>query len=256
MNNKLSLVVFTHNSESKIRFRKSFLNIFDELIAIDDTSKDKTKSILDDHGFKIFDSPFDGDFAKRHNFAMTLTRNNLIFFLDDDEFPDKELTESLKSLTVANMENIAGARIHRSDIAWGRKICFGEHGLTKIVRLVDRSKGQWVRKVHEYFETSGQIINLKGELIHDQKLSVESFLNKVNFYSPIDARELTREGKIFGPIQLLRPIAKFLKNYFYLLGFLEGYHGLILAYLMALQSLMIRVYQWEQDKRDIPIKVL
>ena len=60
---------------------------------------------------------------------------------------------------------------------------------------------------------------------------------------------LTIEGKPFSWFRLLfYPLAKFKLNYIFKAGFLDGTAGLFLAYLLAVQSLSVRVFQWQQRK--------
>jgi glycosyltransferase involved in cell wall biosynthesis len=245
MKNKISLILFTHNSENKLKLERSFLDLFDELIAVDDNSTDKTLKILKDHSFNVVNIPFDGDFAARHNTAMKIAKNDWVFFLDDDEHPDNRLVDALSGLIFSNF---GAYKIVRKDVAWGKIMNHGEQGNMALIRLVNRSNGQWVRKVHEFFDTDEKIARLEGSLIHDQNLTVENFLDKANFYSQIDAIELKGEGKKFSPIEMLKPKAKFIQNYILRLGFLDGYRGLFLAYLMSLQSFLVRIYQWELQK--------
>lgn len=245
MKNKISLVLFTHNSEKKLNLNPDFLDIFDELIAVDDSSLDKTPSMLKKLGFKVFDIPFGDDFAARHNIAMEKAANDWVFFIDDDESPDKELIEWIGG---ANLGNISAYKINRKDIAWGKTINHGEQGKMLLARLVNKNTGKWTRKVHEFFEATGKIGEAQGTLIHNQELTVEKFLDKANFYSQIDALELLREGKKYSLVEMLKPKAKFVQNYLFRLGFLDGYRGLFLAYLMSIQSLLVRIYQWELQK--------
>jgi len=67
-------------------------------------------------------------------------------------------------------------------------------------------------------------------------------------YSPLDAGQLSQENKPFTYWRLqFNPKAKFIQNYFLKLGFLDGYLGLFQAYLMSVQSLTVRVFQWQKS---------
>jgi hypothetical protein len=68
----------------------------------------------------------------------------------------------------------------------------------------------------------------------------------MNYYAGIDAQVLGKEGKPFSWFRLfIYPSAKFIANYFFKGGVLDGLPGLFLAYLMAVQSLTVRVFQWK-----------
>ena len=68
-------------------------------------------------------------------------------------------------------------------------------------------------------------------------------------YGQIDSKILVSEHKPFSWFRLfIYPLAKFKQNYLFKAGFLDGTAGLFQAYLLAVQSLSVRVFQWEQRK--------
>lgn len=71
-------------------------------------------------------------------------------------------------------------------------------------------------------------------------------LNKAVTYAAVDRSELDREKKGWSALELLKPLAKFAYIYVFRLGFLDGRRGLFLAYFMAVQSMIVRVFSWEK----------
>lgn len=131
--------------------------------------------------------------------------------------------------------------IKRKDVFLGRELKFGETGNLKLVRLVKKGKGLWKRPVHEYLEVSGKIEELNSPLEHFSHNNIASFVKKLNFYTSINAEYLykNREKASFFSI-FFYPVGKFLKNYFWKLGFLDGAHGFIHAVLMSFHSFLTR----------------
>ncbi len=184
---------------------------------------------------------FDGDYSKKRNELMKKSSTDWIFFVDTDETYDQHLIDEIASLP----EEGSLYLIPRVDLLDGTKLNFGESGHQYLTRLVNRKKGQWVRPVHEVFvaKVTGK---LKHVIYHHKNQFVTEHLSKISLYGHTDGLCLNKEGKTFSYLRLLfYPKLKFLKNYFFKLGFLDGTLGLFHAYLMYIQSLSNRVFQWE-----------
>lgn len=185
-------------------------------------------------------------FADKRNKAQSNAKGDWVLFVDDDEIVSrglaKEIIESIKT-------NIySGYFIKRIDTVFNKELKYGETGKVKIVRLAEKKSGKFVRSVHETWNINGQLGILKNHLYHIKDSFVSEFIGRVCFYGPLDANSLNKEGKKFSYFKLfVYPLAKFLNNYFVKLGFLDGLSGLFLAYFMSVQSLSVRVFQWENQ---------
>lgn len=178
------------------------------------------------------DSPIT-DFANERNLLLEKARSDWVLFLDSDEKISSELQKELDT----NNFKCDGYFIKRLDYFMGKWLKFGETGNIKLLRLGKKGAGKWVRKVHEYWaiKNTGTLF---GTILHFPLLTIR----KINYYSSLDAGEF---GK-FTYWQLVKPIAKFIQNYFLRLGFLDGLPGFVHAYMMSLQSLVVRVKQYEK----------
>ncbi|MEK7063986.1 MAG: hypothetical protein AAB973_00050, partial [Patescibacteria group bacterium] len=135
----------------------------------------------------------------------------------------------------------------RFDRYFGQTLRHGETGNIKIVRLAKKNAGRFIRPVHEVWQVTGRVGELKNPLFHDRLELVTPFIARIAFYGPLDAKTLISEGKPFSYWRLpVNPLAKFIYNYKIKLGFLDGYLGLFQAYLMSVQSLSVRVFQWQE----------
>lgn len=186
----------------------------------------------------VWKKPVNGDWAKARNEALKTAKNEWVLFVDSDE--------TINKFQIPN-DGKDGYFIRRRDIFWGRELKFGEAGKTKLLRLGKKGAGKWERKVHEFWN-----INNTGEInaciMHYPHQTVKEFINKINLYTDIDAHELLKEGKKFSYFRLFaNPIGKFMQNYFIYLGLLDGWAGFTYAFMMSLNSLIVRVKLHEID---------
>ena len=85
--------------------------------------------------------------------------------------------------------------------------------------------------------------------MHYQYEKVSEFVDMMNRYSKIEASERSKSGTKFSLFRLLTdPVYNFLVRYFYRLGFLDGWRGFVLSYLMAMYHFILWVKIWEKQK--------
>lgn len=189
--------------------------------------------------------PLAGDFAAQRNYGLAKAKGDWILMIDDDEIVSPALAKEIRQ-AIANSQYDA-YYLKRLDRYLGQILHHGETGKIRIIRLARKDAGRFVRPVHEVWQVAGRVGELKNPLFHDHRELVSPFIARIAFYCPIDARALTKEGKPFSYWRLLvNPLAKFIFNYKIKRGLLDGYLGLFQAYLMSVQSLSVRVFQWGQ----------
>ncbi len=224
----LSAVILTNRKPEEIKITLDSVSFADEVILIPDRNGALT------------------DFSLARNLGLSKAANDWVLFVDDDEVVSRELAAEIKS-TITPPPLFSGFYISRLDRYHGQILHYGETGNTKIIRLGEKSAGYFVRPVHEVWQISGPVGELKNSLIHERGELVSPFVDRLIRYSPLDAEQLNQENKPFTYWRLLlNPKAKFIVNYFFKLGFLDGYLGLFQAYLMSIQSLTVRVFQWQK----------
>ncbi len=84
---KLSLCMICKNEEKKIaRCISSVKEKVDEIVVIDTGSTDQTIDIVKMLGAKVFEIPWEDDFSKAKNYAISKSQGDWIIFLDADEY--------------------------------------------------------------------------------------------------------------------------------------------------------------------------
>ncbi len=240
-----SAVVLTHNCADSLSGCLSSLSSAKEIIIIDDLSTDNTLKIAKKFTPHIYSRHLNNDFAAQRNFGLAKTKSDWVMFLDSDEILSPPLKQAIAALP--NHPSVNGYYIPRQDLFLSQTIHFGEMGHTRLLRLGNKNYGSWTRSVHEIWKISPPLTSLFAPIFHRRHISLTSFINRLNSYTDINRGQLLQENKGFSYKELLKPPIKFLYNYFFLLGFLDGMPGLIAAYMMSFHSLIVRVKLWESN---------
>lgn len=241
----ISGVILTKNEEENIRECLKSLQWCNEMIVIDDDSKDRTCEIAQKFGAKVFSHPLNNDFSAQRNFGLEKASGEWVLFVDADERVSEVLASEISG--VVNNESIKydGFYVKRLDTMWGQLLRRSEAGKVRPLRLAKKEKGRWIGKVHERWETEGPIGELNNHLDHYPHQTIAEFLSDINFYSTLRAQELYNQGvKISGWQILAYPVGKFLQNYFLKLGFLDGIPGFLVAAMMSFHSFLNRSKLW------------
>jgi len=175
------------------------------------------------------------DFAAWRNKQLK-GKTGWVLVLDQDE--------KLSGPLPKNLDKRFNYSFCRDDWFLGRKLKFGETAAVRLVRLVQPGTGKWVGKVHERFKSDLQVEYLKvPRILHRRKITISQFIDRLNYYSDLRAQEITK----FSAFKLIfYPRLKFVLNYIFRLGVLDGVPGLAMAFLMSLHSLMVRIKVYEK----------
>lgn len=237
----ISAVILTHNNQSSIGRLIRSLHWCDEVLVIDDQSADRTRAIAKKLGAKVFIRPLKDNFAAQRNFGLAQITADWAFFVDTDEIVSPALAREIKSVLNSRLN---GFLIKRVDYFLGKKLMWGETGHLNLLRLARTNAGLWRRPVHEVWQVKPPLGELKTSLYHYPHPDLAGFITKINYYTDIEARyrRHTSLGELF-----FYPPAKFMYNYFFRLGILDGLPGLVMALMMSLHSLLVRLKVYEKS---------
>ena len=280
---QLSVVIITHNEEANLgRTLASVAPLVrdgqGEIIVLDSGSTDRTVEIARQHGAKVFIEPWKG-FAAQKNSAIEKAGGDWILSLDADEEvePDlcRALTDTLDGIwNLQRIQSDPGAHPFtvedsKSDVSYhtgapgvpsalwiprknyflGRWMKHGGFWPDPKLRLFQRGTARFEnRAVHEDARTSGPTRTIRyGSLLHHSYPTLGDYIEHMNRYSSLGAE---RAGpRAFSLINIvLRPLATFLYNYFFRLGFLDGREGLLLHLYHAVYVSWKYAKAWELRK--------
>ncbi|MFH1827495.1 MAG: glycosyltransferase family 2 protein [bacterium] len=246
---KLSVVILTKDNEKNIESALKSASFAEEIIILDDNSQDETKDIARKYEATVIQRSLNEDFAQQRNYGLKKAIGDWILFLDADEVITNELQKEIVS-TIKKNNKILGYYIKRRDIFWGRVLKHGEVKKTYregIIRFFKKNSGLWERPVHEAFVHKGYFGQLSGFIEHYSHNGIKDFIRNINFYSTIRAKELANLNTKSNILQIFFfPTAKFILNYIFRLGFLDGVEGFVYAFMMSFHSFLVKakLYQY------------
>jgi glycosyltransferase involved in cell wall biosynthesis len=268
----VSVMVFTLNEEMHLPDCLASVAWCDDVIVVDSFSTDRTEEISRAAGARFFTHAFEG-FGEQRRWAMQYThpKYEWILILDADERVTPELEQEMRELLADAPPHVAGYRVKRRLFMWGRWLRYSNLYPTWVVRLVHKSRVQYINRGHaETQEVIGEIRELQHDLIDENIKGIDEWFDRQNRYSSKEAEyeiELERAGlrarEIFGSDPLARraalkrlaaklpgrPLWYFIYAYVLRKGFLEGRDGLTFCLMKAVYQQMIQIKKYDIARR-------
>lgn len=242
----ITVTVITLNEEKDLpSCLGSVAGLADEIVVVDSGSTDKTLDIAKKYQAKIFYRKFD-NYSNQKNYAAAKASGEWMLSMDADEVITEELADEIKE-AVKNKEYDAYL-IPRKNILLGKEIKYTRWSPDKHVWLWKKMKGEWKGRVHEEVEVNGIIGELKNHKIHYSYKTVADFLEMMNSYTDLIAEEKILKGKKFSYLRMfIDPAVCFFRRFIYKKGFLDGWRGFVLSYLMAIYRLTVWIKVWAKQ---------
>ena len=231
--NNISVVLITKNATRHLKACLESLKAFDEVVIYDNGSEDNTIEIAQSFAnVSVHTGPFLG-FGKSKKHAANLATNSWIFSLDADEIMSEALVEELLSMPL-DINTLYEVR--RDNYYHGKLItCCGWYG-EYIARLYHKEQTNFSdAMVHETVEIKNLTLKkLQNPIKHYSFDSVGDFLNKIQSYSEIYAKDMQgkKDASLFKAVS--RGAFAFFKSYILRRGFLAGFEGFVICYFHAL----------------------
>jgi glycosyltransferase involved in cell wall biosynthesis len=234
---KISAVIITFNEEKNIeRCLLSLQDVADEIFVVDSFSTDKTEEICTKYHVRFIKNSFEGHIQQK-NFAMEQSTYKYVLSLDADEALDEELKKSILSAK-SNLDNYSAYSFNRLTNYCGQWIKHCGWYPDKKIRLWDKTKGKWgglnphdsvIMNVEK-----NQIHHLKGDLLHYSYYTIDEHRVQSIKFARISAQADFERGKKTNLLLVyIKPIIKFLGDYFFRLGFLDGKNGYVICKISA-----------------------
>ena len=232
---KLSVVVITFNEEKNIgRCLESVKDVANEIVVVDSNSTDGTEKVCKSFDVRFIKHDFEG-YIEQKNYALKQAKFKYVLSLDADEALSDKLKASILEVksnisasgyTMNRLTNYVGTWVHHC--GWYPDIK---------LRLFNRDKGEWGgNNPHDEFRFAQKtkIKHLKGDLLHYSYHSAEDHYKQVEHFTDIASRTYYEKGKRATVIKLVfSPAFKFIRDYFFRLGFLDGIVGFKICWISA-----------------------
>lgn len=246
----LSIIVITKNEGKRIKACLESVKWADEIIVVDNGSKDDTLKIVKQYTDKIFQVDFE-DFSAWRNEAFKKSSGDWVLFVDPDERVLEPLKKEIKEIIESSA--FSACAISRKNIIFGREIKYGPFWPDWVIRLLKRSDfDSWTGKVHEYPKFNGRLGYSKNSLLHLTHRNLDQIVLKSLAWSKIDAelRIGVNHPKMSGWRFLRIFISEIFNQGIVRRGFFNGTIGIMDSLLQAFSLYMtyVRLWEMQQDK--------
>jgi hypothetical protein len=172
-----------------------------------------------EHGARFLQHAFDGHIEQK-NRAITHARYPWVLSLDADEAVDEHLARSIKEVMKAPSAD--GYTMNRLTNYCGGWIRHGGWYPDVKLRLWNSRKGRWTGiNPHDRYEmdAGATVAHLPGDILHYSYHSIEDHTRQVEYFTTIAAKAYS--------------VVKFVGDYVFRLGFLDGTRGFTIARISA-----------------------
>ena len=227
---KISILLPTFNCQTSVRASLASVEWADEIIVIDSFSDDDTIKIATEYGARVFQHEYINS-AKQKNWAIQHCSNEWIFQIDSDEILEEKAEGIIRNAIKNAGKNIHCFKMPRKNHVLGKWVKYGGLYPDWQYRLFRKEYGKWRdREVHSRITVSGEIGMLDTPLIHHGMPNISKQLSNLDRYTRYEADELNKSNIKFSFVKwILGSIYIFMKRYFLLLGFRDGWRGFFLA---------------------------
>ncbi len=228
----LSVVLITLNEAANLPRTLDSVRGMGEIVVVDSGSTDTTLEIAREFGAQVFTEAWKG-FGAQKNSAIGHASGDWILSLDADEELSPELRREIEAL-LAGKPACAAYRIPRLNHFLGSPLRHGGYWPDPKLRLFRHGAAHFEeRPVHETMKSTGPMGQLQGHLIHRCYPNLTEYIEHMNRYSTAGAEMLVSSGRVrtsgawLAWNSVVNPMATFLYNYLFRLGFLDGRAGLL-----------------------------
>jgi (heptosyl)LPS beta-1,4-glucosyltransferase len=250
---KLSSIIIAKDEEKNIsRCIQSQLGCIDEIVVlIDDRTEDSTPEIVKSFPQVKYVMVQWKGFSETKKYAVSLTFNKWILWIDADEALTKNLSDEINEFK--NKEPMYDAySFPRKANFLGKWIMHSGWYPARVTRLFNKEKVSFNdREVHEHLIITGEVGKFRNDIEHYTDPDIRHYFEKFNNYTTLAADELNLKGKAFKLSDLiLRPLAIFIKMFLIKRGFLDGTEGFILAAFSSAYVFTKYCKLWERKIKD------
>ena len=246
----LSVVVITKNEENNIaECLSSVRGWADEILVVDDESRDRTAEIAQEFTNRVFHRRMDNE-GKHRNWAYAQAKNEWVLSLDADEKVSDELRDEITSV-------LKDTRFHAFSIplrnyigrTWVRHSGWYPAGK---LRLFQKSRFRYEEvEVHPKVFLDGETGHLTEDIIHKGYPDFEHFLASLNRQTTLEAKKWITTGRKMSLGQAVwRTLDRFPRSFIGKQGYKDGFIGFMIAFFASLYQIMSYAKYWEMKARQ------
>jgi glycosyltransferase involved in cell wall biosynthesis len=246
----ISILILTKDEEEMIGGCLKSAEWADEIILLDNNSKDKTLEIAKKYTNKIFQKEFES-YDKERNFLRDKAKGDWILYLDADERITTQIKNEIQD-AICHTPYTAFA-IPRKNILLGKWLKHGGFWSDYQIRLFKKDKLLgWEGELHEQPKFDGGLGHLKNPLLHLSHRNFEQMMRKTLGWSKIEARLRLEAGhpKISGWRLVRVTLTEFFDRLIKKQGFRDGTEGWLEVIYQSFSVFITYARLWEMQRKE------
>ena len=252
---KISVVIATKNEEANIKDCLESVKWADEIVVVDDESRDRTVEITREYTSNIITNNSRGVFHVNKNLGIERSNGDWILSIDADERVTPELACEIKDVVEKTYK--LGFYISRKNYFLGKWIRGCGWHPDYIIRLFRKGSAKWPLEVHDVpsIKEKDKAGYLQAPLIHITIVSLEQHSNKFAQYTMKLAQEeydkgtrITNTNFLF--LFVVKPLGWFVRKYFFMRGYIDGFKGLFISISSARTIFTTYAKLWDMQQKD------
>jgi glycosyltransferase involved in cell wall biosynthesis len=225
----VSAILHTLNEIENIEDCLRSVEWADEIYVVDAFSKDGTVELIREKfpRVRLEQREYLGAAATK-NYAMDRAAHDWIYVIDADERVTPKLRDELLRTMNGDL-TLWAYSVGRLNFMLGRKVRFSGLQRDRVTRLFHRGHARYPNKrVHADLVVDGETGRLAAKMDHYYIRSFDHMIAKMTRYADWAAAQMYIDGKTTGLWGIFsHTVGKFVRDYVFNLGFLDGTRGLI-----------------------------
>lgn len=237
----LSAVILTKNEEANIaRCLDAIKDLVDEIIIVDDHSKDQTTVIASQqYHAKIITHPLDNQFDRQRNIGLQAASHEWVLQMDADEVIPQLTALSIKNAITQGAYD--GFMVLRRDCVFN--VPLKHVGGCYQLKLFKKANGSYKGAIHEAVSLVGKVGRIEEQVLHYAIPSIQAMVAKHNFYTELECAKYLQEN----PMASIKDVKKqlgvktikvFFKHYVRHKGYRDGIYGLVWSIIHTLHPVI------------------
>ena len=234
----LSVVILTKNEAGRIGECIESVRWADEVLVIDDESRDETVHIAESLGARILRRKMENE-GRHRNWANAQTKHEWVLSLDADERVTPELGEEIARV-LQNGTPYETYAIPRRNYIGTRWIRYGGWYPSAQLKLFKKSVFRWEEaSVHPRAFSDRLCGQLQHDLIHYSYRDLSDFVEKLNRQTTLEAQKWVADGRRVTLRKVLwRATDRFWRAFLFRRGYKDGVLGLTVAWFASAYQLL------------------
>jgi glycosyltransferase involved in cell wall biosynthesis len=245
----VSVVMIARNEEAHIGRALASLGFADDIVVIDALSSDRTVEIARQAGARVIQRAWT-NFSDQRNFSLREAKHDWVLVLDADEAVSAELVKWLTNFFQGESRASApfGYKIKRTEFFLGQRIYGACWNPSFQDRFFRRYKANYIGEIHEYPVVEGGFVYAPETAVleHNPNVTAESFFEKMNRYTTIEAFDRYQAGQRTTLFHVwIAFFATWWKNFFYYKGYRDGAYGFVICEMEGISRTVRHVKIWQ-----------